>query len=36
MDNGASSYRRYLEGDEDALGQIVKEYFDHLVFFLER
>ena len=36
MDNGASSYRRYLEGDEDALDQIVKEYFDHLVFFLER
>lgn len=36
MDHGASSYRRYLEGDEDALGEIVKEYFDKLVFFLER
>ena len=36
MDNGASSYRRYLDGDEEALGEIVKEYFDKLVFFLDR
>ena len=36
MDNGASSYRRYLDGDEDAFGEIVKEYFDNLVFFVER
>ena len=36
MDNGASSYRRYLDGDEDAFGEIVKEYFDNLVFFVDR
>lgn len=36
MDNGASSYRRYLNGDEDAFGEIVKEYFDNLVFFVNR
>ena len=36
MDNGASSYRRYLEGDEEAFKEIVKEYFDKLVFFVNR
>ena len=36
MDNGASSYRRYLDGDEEAFRQIVKEYFDSLVFFIDR
>ena len=36
MDHGASSYRRYLQGDEDAFAEIVKEYFDHLVFFIYR
>ncbi len=36
MDNGACSYRRYLDGDEDAFGEIVKEYFDNLVFFIDR
>lgn len=36
MDHGASSYRRYLEGDEDAFTEIVKEYFDHLLFFIDR
>lgn len=36
MDHGASSYRRYLCGDEEAFAEIVKEYFDHLVFFLQR
>ena len=36
MDNGASSYRRYLAGDEDAFGEIVKMYFDNLVFFIDR
>ena len=34
MDNGASSYRRYLEGDELAFEQIVKEYRDPLTFFI--
>ena len=36
MDNGASSYRRYRNGDEDAFRQIVEEYFDKLVFFIDR
>ena len=36
MDNGASSYRRYLDGDESAFDEIIKEYFDNLVFFLNR
>jgi len=36
MDNGASSYRRYLDGDEEAFRDIVKEYFDNLVFFIDR
>ena len=36
MDNGASSYRRYLNGDESAFHEIVKEYFDNLVFFIHR
>lgn len=36
MDNGESSYRRYLNGDESAFREIVSEYFDSLVFFIER
>ena len=36
MDNGASSYRRYLNGDEDAFAEIVEAYFDNLVFFIHR
>ena len=35
MDNGASSYRRYLDGDEEAFESVVREYFDNLVWFLE-
>ncbi len=36
MDNGASSYRRYLNGDESAFDDIMKELFDNLVFFINR
>ena len=36
MDNGASSYRRFLDGDESAFEEIMKEYFDNLVFFIDR
>ena len=36
MDNGASSYRRFLDGDESAFDEIIKEYFDNLVFFIDR
>ena len=36
MDNGASSYRRFLEGDERAFESIMQELFHGLVFFLCR
>jgi len=36
MDNGASSYRRYLDGDEGALRHIVQAYSDSLIFFIDR
>lgn len=36
MDNGASSYRRFLDGDQSAFDEIVKEYFHGLVFFVDR
>ncbi len=36
MDNGASSYRRFLDGEEDAFREIVDAYFQGLVFFLDR
>ena len=36
MDNGASSYRRFLDGDESAFDEIMKELFDNLVFFINR
>ena len=34
MDNGASSYRRFLNGDESAFESIMQELFHGLVFFL--
>jgi len=36
MDNGASSYRRFLDGEESAFDEIMKAYFDNLVFFIDR
>ena len=36
MDNGASSYRRYLEGDQGAFDEIMKDYFDRVIFFINR
>ena len=36
MDNGASSYRRFLDGDESAFDEIMRELFDNLVFFIDR
>ena len=36
MDNGASSYRRFLDGDESAFDEIMKELFRGLGFFLDR
>ena len=35
MDNGASSYRRFLDGDENAFGELMKELFHGLVFFID-
>ena len=35
MDNGASSYRRFLDGDENAFESIMKELFRGLVFFID-
>lgn len=34
MDNGASNYRRFLEGDDNGIVQIVKEYKDGLMLYL--
>lgn len=36
MDNGACSYRRFLEGDESAFDDIMNELFDNLIFFVNR
>ena len=36
MDNGASSYRRFLDGDEGAFDDIMKELFCGLIFFIDR
>ena len=36
MDNGASRYRRFLDGDESAFADIMEELFRGLVFFLDR
>ena len=34
MDHGAEQYRRFLDGDKDALTAIIREYKDGLTFFL--
>ena len=34
MDNGASSYRRFLNGDDEGLAEIVRDYKDGLILFL--
>ena len=36
MDNGASSYRRFLNGDERAFDELMEELFYSLVFFVDR
>ena len=35
LDNGASSYRRFLEGDENAANEIMNELFYKLVYFVD-
>ena len=34
MDNGASSYRRFLDGDENGLAEIIRDYKDGLILYL--
>lgn len=34
MDSGAENYLRYLKGDDDGIGEIIKEYKDGLILFL--
>ncbi len=34
MDNGASSYRRFLDGDDQGIAEIVGEYKDGLILYL--
>ncbi|MBR7000887.1 MAG: excalibur calcium-binding domain-containing protein [Lachnospiraceae bacterium] len=34
MDHGAKRYRRYLDGDNDGLKEIVETYFDGLMQYL--
>lgn len=36
MDIGASGYRRFLDGDESAFDDIMRELFHSLVFFIDR
>ena len=36
MDNGESSYRRFLDGDNDAFGEILDLYRENLIFFINR
>ena len=36
MDNGASSYRRFLDGDDSAFDEIMREYRNGLTFFIQR
>lgn len=36
MDNGESSYRRFLDGDENAFGELLDMYSENLIFFINR
>ena len=36
MDNGASSYRRFLDGDDNGIVEIIRDYKDGLILFLNR
>ena len=36
MDNGASSYRRFLEGDDSGIVEMIRDYKDGLILFLNR
>ncbi|MBR5322444.1 MAG: RNA polymerase sigma factor [Clostridia bacterium] len=34
MDNGASSYRRFLDGDDKGLSEIIRDYSDGLILYI--
>ena len=34
MDNGAGSYRRFLAGDDNAFAEIIREYRDGLILYI--
>lgn len=36
MDNGAEKYRRFLSGDEEAFKEIIDDYREGLIFFINR
>ena len=36
MDNGASSYRRFLEGDDNGIVEIIRDYKDGLILYLNK
>ncbi len=36
MDNGACSYRRFLDGDDNAIVEIIRDYKDGLMLFINR
>lgn len=36
MDHGASSYRRFLDGDDSGIVEIIRDYKDGLILFLNR
>ena len=36
MENGASSYRRFLEGDESGIVDIIRDYKDGLMLYMNQ
>ncbi len=34
MDNGASSYRRFLDGDQSGFDELIRDYRDSLIYFI--
>ena len=34
MDNGASSYRRFLDGDDEGMVDIIRDYKDGVILYL--
>lgn len=36
MDNGASSYRRFLDGDDNSFAELIDDYYDGIVLYLNQ